>query len=198
MDRALNNETYQMPRVFPPGIERVAGIAIANKVAGDSVGVLAVDAITALHFAGSDGRFFPRDLPPEEDTDPLQATLLEDASRADDNVNPDALVAYQARLGPDVTTDQVFAYVYAVLHSAEYRERYAADLARLLPRIPDPADRATFASFAEAGQRLLDLHIGYEDVEKYPLDEQLLEGAPPEPERYRVEKMRWGGPPPEC
>ena len=79
------------------------------------------------------------------------------------------------------------------LHSPEYRERYAADLARLLPRIPDPADRATFDAFALAGQRLLDLHIRYEDVEPYALDEQVAIGAPPEPERYRVEKMRWGG-----
>ena len=94
-----------------------------------------------------------------------------------------------------MTSDQVFAYVYGVLHSPEYRARYADDLARLLPRIPDPKDRATFLGFAEAGQRLLDLHIGYEDVEPYALDEQVAIGAPEEPEaRSRVKKMRWGGP----
>ena len=48
--------------------------------------------------------------------------------------------------------------------------------------------------FVEAGQRLLDVHIGYEDIELYPLDEQVAMGAPRGPERYRVEKMRWGGP----
>lgn len=93
-----------------------------------------------------------------------------------------------------MTTDQVFAYVYGILHSPEYRERYAADLAKMLPRIPDPADRETFLGFADAGQRLLDLHIGYEDAETYPLDEQVALGAPDKPaERYRVEKMRWAG-----
>ena len=43
-------------------------------------------------------------------------------------------------------------------------------------------------------QRLLDLHIGYETAEPYPLEERLAPGAPNGPERYRVLKMRWGGP----
>ncbi|MCY4392190.1 MAG: damage-inducible protein, partial [Chloroflexi bacterium] len=193
MDQALNHRTYRMPRVFPVGVERAVGIAVANRVAGDSMGVLAVDAITALHFPGSDGQFFPRYLPPEEGTATPQGALLKGEAKIDDNIHSDALAAYRRCLGPDVTPDQVFAYTYGVLHSREYCERYAADLARLLPRIPDPADRAMFDAFAEAGQRLLDLHIGYEGVEPYPLDEHVLDGAPPGPERYRVEKMRWGG-----
>ena len=193
MDRALNNETYQMPRVFPAGVERVPGIAVANKVSGDSVGVLAADAITALHFAGSDGRFFPRHLPADDGLSSAQPALLTRTPVPQDNISSGALTTYRARVGEDVTADQIFAYVYGVLHSPEYRERYATDLARLLPRIPDPPDRETFDGFAEAGQRLLDLHIGYEDVEPYALDEQVSLGAPPVPERYRVEKMRWGG-----
>ena len=95
--------------------------------------------------------------------------------------------------GEDVTVDQVFAYIYGILHSPEYRERYAVDLAKLLPRIPEVATAQAFHAFASAGQRLLDLHIGYEDAEPYSLAEQVMPGSPPEPERYRVEKMRWGG-----
>ena len=68
-------------------------------------------------------------------------------------------------------------------------------LSRLLARIPDPADPETFHSFAEAGQRLVDLHIGYEDADPYALDEHVALGAPPAPEHYRVEKLRWGGRP---
>ena len=192
MDKALNYTTRQMPRVFPAGTRRVRAIVVTNKVVGETVGVLAVDTITAYHFAGSDGRFFPRYLLDDMAPDRVQPTLL-GARRREDNLNGEALAAYRAHLGEDVTSDQVFAYAYGVLHSPEYRERYAADLARLLPRIPDPADRDTFDAFAEAGQQLLDLHIGYEDIEPYPLDEQVADGAPPVPERYRVEKMRWGG-----
>ena len=138
MDQALNHRTYRMPRVFPVGVERAVGIAVANRVAGDSMGVLAVDAITALHFPGSDGQFFPRYLPPEEGTATPQGALLKGEAKIDDNIHSDALAAYRRCLGPDVTPDQVFAYTYGVLHSREYCERYAADLARACFAIPDP------------------------------------------------------------
>ena len=49
-----------------------------------------------------------------------------------------------------------------------------------------------FRACSEAGQRLLDLHIGYEAAKPYSLDERLAPGAPDGPERYRVQKMRWG------
>ena len=88
--------------------------------------------------------------------------------------------------------DHIFAYVYGILHSPDYRERYADDLAKLLPRIPEVATADAFRTFAEAGQRLLDLHIGYEEAAPYPLEERLAPGAPGEPSRYRVQKMRWG------
>lgn len=60
-----------------------------------------------------------------------------------------------------------------MLHSAQYRERFAADLKKMLPRIPLAKDLADFQAFADAGQRLMDLHIGYESVEPYPLQEQV-------------------------
>ena len=65
----------------------------------------------------------------------------------------------------------------------------------LLPRIPEVATAAsTFRAFSEAGQRLLELHIGYEAAAPYPLEERLAPRAPAGPDRYRVLKMRWGGP----
>jgi len=92
-----------------------------------------------------------------------------------------------------VTKDDVFAYVYGVLHSPEYRERYATDLAKMLPRIPEAATPPAFRGFAEAGQRLLDLHIGYERAKPYPLREEWRPGAPEGDARWRVEKMHWAG-----
>ena len=92
-----------------------------------------------------------------------------------------------------MTKDAVFAYVYGVLHSPEYRERYATDLAKMLPRIPEVATTSAFRGFAEAGQRLLDLHIGYEQAAPHPLREEWAAGAPAGDARWRVEKMRWAG-----
>ena len=196
MDRALNSEIYQIPRVFPAGVERVPGIAITAKRVDESFGVLAVDTIPDYHLtgAGTDTQFLPRYVFARPVRPPSQGELLPNAeNKRLDNISAEALAEYRARLGADVTADHVFAYIYGILHSPEYRSRYATDLDRLLARIPDPADRTTFNAFADAGQQLLDLHIGYEGAQPYPLDEQVAPGTPPEPGLYRVERMRWGG-----
>ena len=194
MDRALNNEVYQLPRVFPAGVQRVPGIVLTRRAGGDSIGVLAVDTIPDESVTGrTSGRFLPRYAYDAAPADSQQALLPGDPPARRDNISPEALTAYRARLGGDVTADQIFAYVYGALHAPDYRKRYATDLSRLLARIPDPADRATFGALAEAGQRLLDLHIDYESVEPYTLTEHVRIGAPDDPDRYRVTKMRWGG-----
>lgn len=71
---------------------------------------------------------------------------------------------YGAKAG--VSKDTIFAYVYAALHDPVWRETYAINLRREFPRIPFHAD---FRQWADWGRRLLDLHIGYEAVEPWPL-----------------------------
>ena len=63
----------------------------------------------------------------------------------------------------------------------------------MLPRIPEVSTAEGFVSFSEAGKRLMDLHIDYEEAAPYPLGERLASGASNSPERYRVQKMRWAG-----
>ncbi|MCB1513121.1 MAG: hypothetical protein KDJ36_19685, partial [Hyphomicrobiaceae bacterium] len=65
-----------------------------------------------------------------------------------------------------ITKDDIFTYVYGVLHDPVYREKYAINLKREFPRIPFYPD---FWQWAEWGKRLMDLHIGYETVEPWPL-----------------------------
>jgi predicted helicase len=76
---------------------------------------------------------------------------------------------YDATARPErsITKDAIFYYVYGVLHDPIYREKYAQDLKRELPRIPFYAD---FWKWADWGDRLLALHIGYETVEPWPLE----------------------------
>ena len=95
-----------------------------------------------------------------------------------DNISDEALDAYRTHYGEWVTKDHIFSYVYGILHSPDYRERYADDLARLLPRIPEVKTEEAFRAFSEAGQKLLDLHINYDQAEPYPLDEQVTPGIP--------------------
>ena len=94
------------------------------------------------------------------------------------------------RWGADVTGDDIFHFVYGKLHDPNYREAYAADLKKMLPHIETPATRADFDKFVRAGKELMDLHVGYEDVEPYPLDIQ-VKGDESDRETWRVAKMRW-------
>ena len=61
----------------------------------------------------------------------------------------------------------MFAYTYAVLHDPAYREEYKADLLREFPRLPLYHD---WGAWVRMGRELLELHIGFEDVEPYPLE----------------------------
>ena len=60
-----------------------------------------------------------------------------------------------------ITKNAIFHYVYGVLHDPIYREKYVQNLKREFPRIPFYAD---FWKWAELGEKLMALHIGYESV----------------------------------
>ena len=73
----------------------------------------------------------------------------------------------------EITAEHIFAYTYAVLHDPVYRHDYAVDLTQELPRLPLYHD---FDTWARMGQQLLDLHIGFESAEPYPLEQVDLKG----------------------
>ncbi|WP_419856138.1 type ISP restriction/modification enzyme [Candidatus Poriferisodalis sp.] len=120
---------------------------------------------------------------------------LPDASTptTSDNVTDWALEQFQAKYGPDISKDDIWEYLYGVMHSPEWRMDYRHDLQRNLPRIPLADD---FEPFRAAGRKLMDLHIGYETVDEYPV-QCLVDGEPDEGDAdgsaYRIEgRMRWG------
>ena len=69
--------------------------------------------------------------------------------------------------GERITAEDVFAYTYAVLHDPVYRHDYAVDLLREFPRLPLYHD---WDAWVKMGRELLELHIGFEDVEPYALE----------------------------
>ncbi|MNC38510.1 hypothetical protein D3C75_871190 [compost metagenome] len=85
--------------------------------------------------------------------------------------------------------EDVFYYVYGLLHSPEYRERYADNLAKELPRIPCVKTALGFWAFSKAGRDLAELHLNYESVDVYPAK---IEGNPLQSNDFRVEKMKYG------
>jgi predicted helicase len=85
-----------------------------------------------------------------------------------DNITDWALNKFVAHYGKagGITKDDIFTYVYGVLHDPVYRATYAQNLKRELPRIPLYPD---FRQWAGWGKRLMDLHIGYEGVDPWPV-----------------------------
>jgi predicted helicase len=83
-----------------------------------------------------------------------------------------------------IAREDIFHYIYALLHHPEYRERYAANLKRELPRIPFAPD---FHAFATAGKELARLHVGYESLDPWPLIRIETKGVP---YTERVVKMK--------
>jgi predicted helicase len=84
-----------------------------------------------------------------------------------DNITDWGLKQFQAHYKKQtITKDDIFNYVYGVLHDPVYREKYAINLKREFPRIPFYPD---FKAWADWGERLMALHIGYETVEPWDL-----------------------------
>ena len=122
-----------------------------------------------------------------------QIPVILDGYRRVDNVTDATLASYQERYGDaGITKEDIFFYVYALLHHPEYRERYEDDLKKMLPHIPRAAG---FHTYASVGRELADLHVNYERVEPYPsVQEETGLHAPADPwERYRIgeRKMRF-------
>ena len=67
----------------------------------------------------------------------------------------------------EITKEHIFYYVYGLLHSPQYRERFSADLKKSLPRIPIVDKLEDFLSFYKAGKKLADLHLNYETIPAY-------------------------------
>ena len=103
----------------------------------------------------------------EENKNP-QATLFDDAE-TDKYIRRDGITDWilkevRSRFGGSkaITKEHIFYYVYGLLHSRQYRERFVDDLKKSLPRIPIVDNVQDFMSLYKAGKELANLHLNYE------------------------------------
>ena len=121
----------------------------------------------------------------------LQLPGLEQQGRfvRHDGVSDFILHEFQSVLGSSVTKEDIFYYVYGALHSPAYRAKFEADLKKQLPRLPLPEDKPKFDRVQKIGRALARLHLNYEHIEPWPLEEVVTPGAK---KSLRVEKLRFG------
>ncbi len=189
-DQYLNHERSQLARFFPTRDQRNICIVLTGAASHFEFTPFITDKLPDLHLLDT-GQCFPRyTYRPSNAQGDLYSDDTDYAYTCVDNITDEILADYHASYGPEITKDDVFHYVYGMLHSPQYRSEFAADLKKMLPRIPKVRD---FHEFARAGRALAELHVGYESVVSYPLEE--IVSAPAgmsDRQLYRVEKMSFG------
>lgn len=191
---------YQLASIFPnnsaenlvicsSGVDNL--VICINQNAKDAGQIaLMTDHIADLHFNG-DTQCFPRWLPGEQTKGAEGSLDFGESKEMPSGFSQDALPHFQAAYpGKPITEDDLFYYIYGILHSEDYRTGYANNLMKELPRIPRVATYEQFMAFVEAGQELARLHVHFEDVE-------LCTGVKIEFTKigqpsYRVTQMKWG------
>ena len=188
-NRRFNEMVYQMPRIFPDAAAKNRVICVSGIGARSGFSALISDAVINFHTLDT-GQSFPLYLydpvvPAQAGT---QATLdfteenpLDSRLRGNDGngrgndgyvrrdaITDEGLAHFQSAYpGETISKEDVFYYIYGLLHSKDYRERYADNLSKELPRIPRVKTAAGFWAFSQAGRKLAELHLNYETVPIY-------------------------------
>ncbi len=179
----LSSTLSQLPRIFPTGAEeRRLAIAIKGKGRKSEFGCLMVDAPPSLHVFVDGTTVLPRHIDPK----PAKDRALFDSTAPISAISPEALSEFQRATEDDaITDDDLFFYVYGVLHSADFREKYSANLESEEPRVPVPTSSEQFWIFSDAGRALSDLHTDYLTADPFEL--KFDDGPLPE----RVDRLRF-------
>ena len=177
-DRVLNQRVFVFPRIFPTlDTETENRVICVNRSREKPFTCLITDCIPEHVMTGgfgSAGQYFPFYI------------YDEDGTNRRENITDWALAQFQKHYrDANITKWDIFHYTYALLHHPVYRERYQVNLKRDLPHIPYASK---FWEFVEAGRRLAEIHVHYEDQRKYKVELIETEGMSLD---WRVNQMRF-------
>lgn len=186
-DRFWNNCVYQMPALFP--MNNTKNLLICSSGVGSKeYSCLMTDCIPCLDFLEKT-QCFPRWLPGEKIESAEGVLDFGEPTEMPSGFTPEALPHFRAAYeGKTISEDDLFYYIYGILHSEDYRQRYANNLMKELPRIPRVATYEQFKAFEVAGRKLAELHVNFEEVNPYPANVVMKPGTA----NYRVTQMKWG------
>lgn len=203
-DGFFNENRYQMPRLFPQEGAGNLVIVVKQRWSGHGQFALMVNHVPDVQSDGGTQCFplYLYDAPEasKAEPSPKQSALFgtegqsapAPTAKRREAITAEGLAHFQsAYSGESIIREDIFYYVYGLLHSPDYHERFADNLSKELPRIPRVKTAADFWAFSQAGRKLAELHLNYESVEPFPLKidsggKKLTDAD------YRVEKMRFG------
>ena len=208
-DKSLNEYVYQLPLIFPVTTLKNKVITITGLGTPKEFSVIMTDVVPDVQLQAN-GQCFPLYLYEKEETQAVnsddlftnqseKSTACEGYQRHE-AITDEALTHFKAAYpNEDFDKEDMFYYIYGLLHSEEYREKYADNLSKQLPRIPCVKSAVDFWAFSKAGRELAELHLNYETVPMYQnvlfkgglklLGDQISGGVG---EDFYVEKMKFG------
>ncbi|HBD7428750.1 TPA: DEAD/DEAH box helicase [Legionella pneumophila] len=190
-NRRLNEMVYQMPKLFPTSQHQNIVISVTGIGANKPFSAFITKNLPDYEMI-SKGQCFP--LYWYEKIENHSNTISDSSTYFNGYVRHSAISNwglqefrnhYQDNF---ICKDDVFWYVYGILHSPEYKQRFSKNFKKMLARIPFAED---FYIFCEAGRKLGELHLNYENVEPYPLIEERKK-VTLENTDYHVNKMVFG------
>ena len=198
--RDLNERVFQHHRIFPSKDSKNKLIVISGVGARAGFSCLMTDCLPCLDMIEK-GQCFPlynysEELDNKKNIFNQNSIFKEDSNNSQENICSEYLNRVQKKLDcSDVTNEDIFYYVYGILHSKDYRERFKNNISKSLARIPIVKNKDEFFKFSKSGKELGLMHINFEEVELHPCDFKegdirLLYIDDPQ-KFYQVEKMKF-------
>ncbi len=186
--REWNERVYQFPKLFPTSKTKNLVICVSGVGVTKPFSCIISGMLPDLELIGK-SQCFPLHYFEERKKD--TPSLFEKGGDSEylkrDGISDFIWKRAQKAYGKKVGKEDIFYYVYGFLHSPEYREAFANDLKKMLPRLPLVDEARDFWKFSKAGRSLAELHINYEIVAPHP--DVTVNGEASG--FFKVEKMRF-------
>lgn len=180
-DKSMNDMIYQLPKLFPTkdienkvicisGVGSRSGFSIVMTHNLPDLGCIETNQCFPLYL-------YEKEAPKSQTANTTGDLFANVAKKANadiytrkDGISDAGLAHFQAAYpNQTISKEDIFYYVYGLLHSEEYKVRYADNLTKELPRIPCVKSFVDFTAFSEAGRALAELHLNYESQPLYPV-----------------------------
>ena len=197
---AMNDMTYQLDKLFPTSNHKNLVICVSGLGGNKENSAYISNCIVDLNCLDAGTQCFPLYWY-EEEQQTYQTGGMDNMFESPESsyiqregITDWILTAARKQYGYKVTKEDIFYYVYGLLHSPDYRTTFATDLKKSLPRLPLVEKADDFWAFSKVGRELADLHLNYETIEPYR--KCIVSFAPltnkGDKMNYHVEKMRFG------
>lgn len=169
-DAVFNERHYQLPVLFPLKDSINTVICVPGIGGRKEFSILISNVIPDLTFIEAN-QCFPLYLYKEKQAEIIGDLFTESTPTTQyerqDAISDKGLAHFADYYHQPISKEDLFYYIYGLLHSEEYREKYADNLSKQLPRIPRVKSFADFMAFSKAGRELAELHLNYETVDMY-------------------------------